>query len=476
MLIKEAGSVMGNPNPKDNWFFTDAGNAQQFARRYGDRIKFNRNRGKWMEFDGRRWNLDTGEGAAQRCFAEMGEVMWQTIGQQGSPEGKMALAKWANYTNSAAGLRAALSLAKAREEIEVFENDLDQEPYLLNCLNGTVDLRRGGLKRHDSKDLLTQLAPVKFPQKDVKIDVWMACLDKWHRGDQEAIGYLRRLAGMCLTGDTSSRVFPIFYGAGRNGKSVFLDTLMALMGDYATVAPRSLLRVGQHEEHATELASLLRQRMVIASETKKGMKLKTDLVKAMTGDSKLKARFMRKDFFDFTPTHKTILVTQSLPRVDEDGDAIWDRVQKMEWGVRITEEEQNTKLMDELKAEWPGILKWAVEGCLEWQKAGMLVPTDEIREQTKAYREDQITLKDFLDAACETGDGFFEPVASMRKAYMEWSRDEGTREKYWLSARGFAREMYSAGFKEPKSKMIKFEGKKKVVRSWFGVRVKKDNV
>ena len=188
---------------------------------------------------------------------------------------------------------------------------------------------------------------------------------------------------MCLTGDTSSRVFPIFYGVGKNGKSVFLDTLMMLLGDYATIAPRTLLRVTRHEEHATEIACLLRKRMVIASETRKNIKLKAALVKAMTGDARLKARFMRQDYFDFKPTHKTILVTQNLPIIDETSDAIWDRVHKMEWGVRIPDHRQNTHLLEDLREEWPGILKWAVEGCLKWQNDGILIPTKSIRKQTE---------------------------------------------------------------------------------------------
>jgi putative DNA primase/helicase len=125
--------------------------------------------------------------------------------------------------------------------------------------------------------------------------------------------------------------------------------------------------------HATELAGLLSKRFVIASETKKGMILKTSLVKAMTGDQRMTARFMRQDYFEFQPTHKIILVTQNLPNIDESSDAIWDRVHKMGWNVRIPDGKQNTHLLEDLKEEWTGILRWAIEGCLKWQKDGILI-------------------------------------------------------------------------------------------------------
>jgi P4 family phage/plasmid primase-like protien len=284
----------------------------------------------------------------------------------------------------------------------------------------------------------------------------------WMKDDEEAIDYLQRLGGMCLTGDTTSRVFPIFWGKGKNGKNVFLDTLMGLLGDYAMAAPRTLLTQSYNEEHATEIAGLMGRRLVIASETKPGRKLKTSLVKSMTGDKRIRGRFMRQDYFEFDVTHKTILMTQNLPIIDEVTDAIWDRLHRVEWGVRIPDDKQDHHLLQKLEAEWSLILGWFVEGCLKWQQDGYLKPTEAIVKGTKEYRADMNPLKDFLDECCIKEEGNFSPVTELKKEFDIWDTD-----KKKMSAREFNSYMIECGYTY---KLIRVGGKP--VKCWLGLRLR----
>jgi len=342
--------------------------------------------------------------------------------------------------------------------------DFDKDPYLLNCINGTINLKTGMLQAHNPADMITKLAPIRCPASagDAKCDLWLRCLNRWMSDDQEVISYLQQLGGMCLTGDTSSRVFPIFWGVGKNGKSVFLDTIMELMGDYATPAPDGFLADKTFDTHPTEIADLFGKRLVVAAETKKNMKLRTALVKAHTGDTRLKGRFMRQDYFSFPTTHKIILMTQNLPIIDETSDAIWDRVHALHWKVRIPDNEQDTRLMEKLKQECPGIMAWLVQGCLMWQQVGRLKPTASIVQTNREYREDEDLLKEFIEQTCIFGADLFVPKGRLRNLYDQWA--EANSVKYTLGERSFNAYLREKGCKDGQKRI-----ENKNLKCWFGI-------
>lgn len=412
---------MKNEYPK-----TDSGNALLFADMFHEKIRFDLTSGKWVAWDGKRWNREKGENKAQ-CYSRGVGVYWyQLLGDCEDKKKREKIFRHWQYTCSATGIRNLLFLAKSEPNIAVSHEEWDKHPYYFNVLDGTIDLRTGDIKEHDPKDLLTQLAPVVY-DKDIECpnkDRWDDCMRTWHP-DGKTDGtwdYLQQLMGYCLTGDTTSRCFPIFWGSGKNGKNVFLDTFLLMMGDYATVAPRTLIEASGREEHPAEIADLWGKRLVLASEPKKGTKLKTSLVKAMTGDSRMKARFMRQDFFEFTPTHKVIMLTQNLPQIDETTDAIWDRIHKLRWGVRIDREKQDPKLTEKLRKDWTGILRWAVEGGLKWQKRGILLPTAKIEREVGDYRDAQNPAKNFIESNYIFGKRLFIASADMRNDLSEWNR------------------------------------------------------
>ena len=456
--------------PIDMFHQTDIGNAERFVTDHQDEIRYNRTTGKWLNWDGCRWNPNTGEDVAWRYYAKTIKRAYHEAVDSGGSD-RTDLLKWIKLSESDSSCRGALSYIKTMLPIVVGTEDFDKDNYLFNCLDGTVDLRTGILKSHDSADMITHLAPVYYsPEIDrPSTDLWRAYLNKCHNGNLKTINYLQRLAGMCLTGDVSSQCFPIFWGSGRNGKNVFLDTLRGFFGgDYATTAPKTLLTVSRYNEHLTEIADLAGRRLIIASETERGAALKTELVKAMTGDQRMKGRFMRRDNFEFDITHKVILVTNHKPLIKDESDAIWDRVHLINWGVYIKPEERDTKLTEKLKDEWTGILRWAIKGCLMWQKDGNLIPTEVIRRQTDEYRDEQNILDRFIRGMCKVDRELFVPVKVLKDEYDHWAVD--LDEEFQLSTREFSKAMTKCGYTKA---TVRMSGDS--IKCWIGIELQPKN-
>ena len=319
------------------------------------------------------------------------------------------------------------------------------------------------VRSHDPADMITHKASVAY-DATATCSLWNDCVTTWMGGDADKMDYLQRLGGYCLRGGNPSRVFPVWYGGGRNGKSVCADTWRGMLGSYAKAAPRGLLAEKGHDGHPTELANLRGCRLVIASETKQNMALSTDLVKVMTGETVMSARHMRQDYFEFRVTHKTILMTNSLPLVRDTSDSIWDRVHLLEWNVRIPDDRVDPELGTKLKAEWPGILNWMLAGA-EAVRANrwILVPPPAVKTATQAYRSDCDLIGRFADEllVMDNEDATV-TVRQLRQSFDQWCED--CSEKFHPSPR-----VFNAWFRQrgKEDRPRKFEGK--VEKTWFGV-------
>jgi putative DNA primase/helicase len=330
-------------------------------------------------------------------------------------------------------------LARSLPEVAVSPASLDKDPMLLNCENGTVDLRDGELKPHNRDNLITHLCPVKYEKTSYPL--WKKFLDRITDSNQVLIGYLQRLCGYWLTAQVIEQILPVLYGLGANGKTVFCETLMNILGDYAAESPPDLLVAGGND-HPTEIADLCGRRLVVASETEQGSRLKIQLVKRLTGNTKLKARFMRQDYFEFDRTHKLVLCTNNRPVIEEKTNAIWRRVKLIPFSVIIPDDEQDKDLLNKLKTEWPGILHWMVKGCLVWQQNGLMEP-EEVIEATSKYRRSQDPLHDFFEECCKFDSFAVTPVSSLKERYENWITKRGDECK--LSATDFNAELKKKG-------------------------------
>lgn len=420
----------GDKAPQDMDALSDIDNAERFVVEHKNNIRFNRTSGKWMNYDGQRWSYNTGEDETKRCYIRTTKMLWVEALACKDPDERKRLIRGAQHAQSATGYKGAMSYVKSMVPISSGQEDYNKDDYLFNCQDCTIDLYTGEPKPHDPDDMITMLAPVDYyyQGRPKQPTLWFSGLNRWHNEEEDTIDYLQRFVGMCCTGDISSRVFSIFHGEGKNGKSVFMDTIRGMLGDYAGSAARTLLTASRNREHPTEIADLYGKRLAIASETKKGDRLKAELIKSLTGDKYQKARFMHHDFFEFVQTAKTVLVSNHLPTVDDTGDAIWDRFHYLWWRVVLPKEEWDTHLTDKLKAEWTGILRWAIAGCLKWQADGALIPTDAICQHTEEYRNEQDPMPEFLQHCVEsdeTGSGV--PVDFMYHIWRCWCSRDGSR-------------------------------------------------
>jgi putative DNA primase/helicase len=303
--------------------------------------------------------------------------------------------------------------------VAVSHERLDANAWLLNVKNGILDLRSGELSPHKPTDLITRVADVRFDRR-AKADSFKKFLARV-LPDEETRLFLQRFIGYSLTGDVGERVFVVCYGGGRNGKSVLLRIIQAMLGKYSTTCAPGLLMARKDEAHPADVADLFGARLAVASEVKKGRTFDEEKVKRITGNDMLKARRMRENFWEFLPTHKIILATNHKPRVADATDSFWDRIALIPFDVRIDDGEVDRSLAERLiKEELSGILTWAMEGCLAWQKEGLRIPKA-IVDATRAYRASQDVVGGFVEDCCRlvVSDDFIS-TATLMAAANKW--------------------------------------------------------
>jgi putative DNA primase/helicase len=317
----------------------------------------------------------------------------------------------------------------------------DQDKWLLNTPGGLVDLHTGELKTHDPTTLITKITEVG-PAGDCPI--WRRQLDLVTAGDRALQEYLQRWAGYSLTGSINEEALAFFYGTGRNGKDTFVTTLQLVLGDYARLASIKTFTVSKNDQHPTDLAGLRSARLVVASETSGGSRWDEERIKLLTGGGKVSARFMRADFFDYMPEYKLWIMGNHKPSLRHVDVAMRRRLQLVPFTVQITPVDKNFKAT--LRPEWPGILQWAIQGCLEWQHRG-LDPPAAVIEATEEYFADQDTLGRWLSEKCN-----LDPNAETLStdAYADWKIWTEQVNEYTGSQRNFSQKLTEKGFKKKK--------------------------
>jgi len=323
-------------------------------------------------------------------------------------------------------IKAMIELAKSESEIVIVPEALDTDEWLLNTINGTIDLRTGELKPHVRENLITKLVSVQY-DPDAVCPTWDACLHKIMGGNNELIRFLQKAIGYSLTGSTREQCMFILYGAGANGKSTFLNTIERLLADYAQQTPTDTLMAKKNEGIRNDVARLKGTRFVTASEAEQGKAMAESLIKQMTGGDKLTARFLHGEFFEFVPKFKLFLATNHKPNIRGVDNGIWRRIRLIPFTVTIPDAERDSDLGDKLLVELPGILRWAVEGCLAWQREGLAAPV-EINQATAEYRSDMDWLQAFIDERFVVRSGLKIPASSLYQEYQQWCGQNGEHE------------------------------------------------
>ncbi|MFJ5779548.1 phage/plasmid primase, P4 family [Streptomyces sp. NPDC093094] len=381
---------------------SERGNARLFIQLYRDKFRHVEGLG-WFVWDGYRWKRGGGEKAVLWAAGEMAEDLADT-----DPRGVFSNRELAHHKRksmSTAGMTALLAQAKASPDLSVDPDVLDGDPYALCTPAGVADLRTGSLRKADpTTDFHSRAASVA--PKTMPTPRWRQFLDDTFGDDaegREMIDFVHLLLGYSITGDVGAQVMPFLYGEGRNGKSVLLETVVQILGDYADAAPPGfLMDRGSYSEHSTELTELHGRRLVVCSELKPNDKFDEARVKLLTGGDKIKARRMRQDYFSFPPTHHLWLHGNHRPEVSTGGFAFWRRIRLVPFTRIVPDERRIDNLAYELvRDEGPGILQWLIDGAGRYLAThDSLEGPDRVRLATSAYATTEDHIGRFLAECC----------------------------------------------------------------------------
>ena len=400
-VAEYVAGVVGDVLPVD---LTEDALTLEFTRRHRDDLRYVAEWGKWLRWDGTRW-------AQERTLAvyDLARTLVRDIGI--NIEKPPVRAK----IEGASTVAAIVSLARADRAHARVTEDFDADGTLYNTPAGTVDLPAGEMREHRREDNITKVSPVSPGDGDAPL--WRSCIETWTQGDVGLAAFLQRLAGYFLTGSVREEKLPIVYGGGGNGKSKFVETLRAVMGsDYVTNVVMETLTVTNGDQHPTDVADLRAKRLAIANETEEGRRLAEAKVKMLTGGDRLRARYMRRDFFEFEPTHKLLIVGNHKPTLRNTDEAMRRRLLLIPFDAVIPAEKRDPDLAKKLEAEYPQILRWMIDGCLMWQRSG-LCPPARVLAATNTYFETSDSIGRWIEERCIVA-----KTASIGKAelYSDW--------------------------------------------------------
>jgi putative DNA primase/helicase len=439
--------------------FTDLGNARRLRRLVGRDLRYVSAWGEWLVWSGTHWQRDqTGE--VERRAKHVVETLYLEAATETDSDRRKALGKHALISESARSIRNMIALAQTEPGIAVPPDAFDRDPWLLNCLNGTLELRAGGLRPHDRTDLITRCVPVAYDPASAA-PTFEAFLGRIFAERPALIGFVQRAVGYALTGDTREQVLFLCWGSGANGKTTLMQAVAAVLADYAaTLAADTLLaRKGDATMVMNDLSTLQGARFVVAVESDMGRRLAEALVKQVTGGEAIKVKRLFADVYSITPTFKLWIGTNHKPVIRGTDHAIWRRIRLIPFDVAIPEAEQDHGLIEKLHAESAGILRWAVEGCLAWQRDGLGTP-EEVRRATADYRAQMDSLEDFLGERCLVEPEVSLAASELYEAYTDWAKRNGEPA---LSNKALSLHLRERGFEPTRSKSE---------RRWLGLRLR----
>ena len=415
---------------------TDAGNAELFATRNKNRLRFDHKRKRWLLWQ-EHWWAEDGEQTVMRLAKQAARHRYSLAPHAPNEDERKREAKWALDSESRYRLDAALKLAQA-EPVLADTQDWDSNPWLLGVANGVVNLHTGKLRAGEQSDRITLHTDVAF-DPSARCALWEQTVSEIFERIADVIGFVHRAVGYSLTGDTSEQCVFLCYGEGANGKSTFLETLRAVFGEYARNLPFSAFELRSRSNIPNDIATLPARRLVTAIETGDATRLNEARLKALTGCDTITARQLYKEHFEFRPAAEFWLAFNHKPRVADDSLGFWRRVRLIPFLRRFDDSEADKGLPDKLRGEAPGILAWTVRGCLAWQADGLGMPSA-VKAATQAYREESDPLSEFLDEECIIDPKARATVADIWFAYNYWAQQDN-RERWPLDHRSFTERM-----------------------------------
>lgn len=403
---------------------TDVANADRFADQHAGSVLYCRALGGWHVWDGRRWAADR-IGKVMERAKETARSIYREAAVEPVKARSDALAQWAKFSQDAKRIRAMVDLAQSAEGIAASAEAFDVDPWLLNVLNGTLDLRTGALHPHDPCQLITMLAPVHF-DSDARHPLWDQFLEQ-KVPDPDQRSFLARAAGYTLTGDTGEEVLFLGHGAGGAGMTTFAEAFRSALGDYAITADFETFLRKREAGIRNDVARLAGKRFVVSLEMEEGRHLAVALVKSLTGGDTVSARFLHREFFDFRPVFKLWLFANHKPKAKASDGGLWRRVLLLPFTRSVPKAEQNAEVKRVLTQDpnaRSAILAWAVRGLIEWRERGLRVP-EVVQTATAAYREECDEMAEFFEDYCVFDREAKSTAAELRRACDDWCKANG---------------------------------------------------
>ncbi len=408
--------------------FSEEALALEFATRHAGDLRYVAQWGKWYRWDGTRWTEDK----TRQIF---------DLARHVCREAAIRANRAAKTIASAKTRAAVVSLGSEDRRLAATMEQWDTNPWLLNTPGGIVDLRTGAMRPAQPDDYMTMMTAAT---PGGSCPLWHKFLQTVTGGDTSLQKYLQVASGYSLTGSTREQILLFLYGTGQNGKTVFIQTLSDVLGDYHTTAPMETFVDSVNERHPTDLAGLRGARLVTAAETEQGRRWAESKIKTLTGGDKITARFMRQDFFTYVPQFTLMVYGNHKPGLKSVDDAIRRRIKLIPFAVKIPEADRDKELPEKLKLEWPGILAWMIEGCLMWQRQGLATPSAvEVATQNYIAAEDAIGR--WIDECCTLDPGY-EAVARLFGSWSAWATRYG---EFVGSSKRFSQMLMDRGF-EPR--------------------------
>lgn len=439
---------------------TDMTNAQRLVARHGRDLRnlyTERGPGSWLAWQGGRWARDA-DGEVVVRAKETLRAAYAEVPNCKEKEHKIRFMRALLASERQNRLAGMISLAASEKGVPVRETELDADPWLLGVPNGVVDLRTGTLRAATRSDLITKHAGCAYDE-NAECPRWKSFLSEVLGENAALVAFMRRVVGYALTGNTTEQALFLFYGSGSNGKSTLLGVLQKLLGDYGKEAPPGVFLYRESDERRVALGALRGARLVATVETDEGRWLAEALIKTLTGGDRVSTRRLYcADYEEWVPTFKLILVTNHRPIIRDTTHAMWRRLRLVPFTVTIPPEKQDPLLPEKLLAELPGVLRWAIEGCLQWQMLRLAPPT-EVVVATNKYQKEQDTIGSFVEDCCVVGDEEWERKAELYKAYREWA--EKVQGEKPMSNRSFVDRLLERGFREERTA---------TTRTWRGLR------
>lgn len=444
--------LKSNKFVKGEMQFTDVTNCTYFLKAYSEKIRFCVTWNKFLIWNGTFWQTDTRSGVESLCIKFV-HKMYRGLRVINDLQMQKDFEKHLIKSESFRRIQALVGLLKISEEIIVEDNELDTDEYLFNVQGIMLNLKNGKGMNPDPKYLITKKSNFIY-DREAKCLTWDIFLMQIFNKDFELIHFVQKAMGYAMSGDVSEQCLFILWGTGANGKSTFLNVLQHLFGDYAcSTGTETFMK--KTTEHSNDLARLKGARLVTTSEAKQGKPISESLIKQITGEDMLVARFLYGEYFTFKPTFKIFMATNHKPKIKGADNGIWRRIKMIPFTVTIPPEQRDKNLTKKLTAENSGILNWLIQGYAMWTKEGLKNEPDAVKEANEEYRFDMDSVGTFVSEC-------FEIDASMRwklgnkilyDTYLKWCNKNNERP---LSHKGLSMRMQEKGFKRCVSNSQRF--------------------